>query len=203
MGARSDPVTQNKNHMAERGTGRGPVSCWDHSQKPSLTRNTAAVGRLALEGRIRMKRERKRSEGSRNHLINGCLAVKSAAKFTSLAAVATENKNKIFHTLPWRQEYPSLRPAKGFRPPPKTPSCLRSVISAGFNETFKCCFNTTVRHQLVMVPSNPGPLEDTFGTNWGHKDRKRHLFLGNEPTQACITPDLGFKGIIPAAPVAC
>lgn len=34
----------------------------------------------------------------------GFLAVKSAAKFTSLAVVGAENKNKIFHTLPWRRE---------------------------------------------------------------------------------------------------
>lgn len=55
----------------------------------------------------------------------------------------------------------------------------------------------------MMVPSDPEPLEDTFGTNLGHKNRKRHLFVGNDPTQACVTSDLGFKGIIPAAPLAC
>lgn len=46
MGARSDPVRQNKNNMAERGPGRGPASCWDHSDKSSVTRNTAADGEL-------------------------------------------------------------------------------------------------------------------------------------------------------------
>lgn len=88
-------IRQNKNNMAERGPGRGPVSCWAQAEKSSVTRTM-------------MKRERRRAEGSRNNPIKGFLAVNSAAKFTSVAVVV--NKNKTFHTLPWRREYPSLRP---------------------------------------------------------------------------------------------